>query len=175
MLTIPHVLTRRAFVAQAGQGLSGLALAGAFAPASASAAKNLKQLITDFYAVYESLEVEKLLGFYAEDCRLDDPTFHFKVEGKEKLRALFARQRPLFLSVKFEIKTLLLSGPHAISQHIQTGLIKPSLVRPESPPEAAPLRYVVEGISLFEFAREKIKRQTDFYDVLTFRQQSGLS
>jgi len=170
MLTIPHLLTRRSFVAQTGQWLGGLALASSFPPARAGMAKNPKQLVAALYAAYASLDMEKLLACYAEDGWLEDATFHFKIEGKNKLREFFTSQCPFFLGVKFEIKTLLINGPYAISQHRQSGSVKQGLV-----PNAGPFQYAVEGISIIEFDREKVKRQTDFYDVLTFRKQSGQS
>ena len=170
MLTIPHLLTRRSFVAQTGQWLGGLALASSFPLTTTSGAKNLKQLVAALYAAYANLDMEKLLACFAEDGWLEDATLHFKIEGKNKLREFFVGQRPFFLSVKFEVKTLLINGPYAISLHRQSGSVKQGLV-----PNVGPFQYAVEGISIFEFDGEKIKRQTDFYDVLTFRKQSGQS
>ncbi len=166
MLTISRLVSRRSFMAQSGQWLGALALASPF-PATGEA-KILKQLVGAYYAAYESLDPERLLAFYTEDCVLEDPTFHFKVEGKTKLRELFAGQRPLFLEAKFTVKNLPISGRHAISQHVQAATMKDT-----RNPNATPFKYAVKGISLFEFEQEKVKRQTDYYDVLTFQKQSG--
>jgi len=147
-------------------GLTGRSV---MAAESGQSSADLRRIILAQYAAYEALDVEKLLGFYTEDCVFDDHTFNIHLKSRNELGEMFRQSRQQVLAIRFELLDLITNGRQAVSLHTQTGTAKL-----RQTPAAEPKNYTVYGVSLMEFAGKKIKRQTDFYDVLGFRKQVGL-
>jgi steroid delta-isomerase-like uncharacterized protein len=165
-----HHFSRRTFLSRAAKLSGGTFISLAGAPVSGMQkgrqSRSLAQVVKDCYAAYATLDVERVLTFYAEDCRFEDHTFHLSLRGKDELRKMFNRNRPLILEMRFDISNLIVSGNWVVVQHTQSGLLKP----PKAP-DAAPKKYSVQGASILEFAHGGILRQTDYYDVVTFNKQ----
>jgi ketosteroid isomerase-like protein len=167
MLIAMEPSRRRMFLQQSGQAVLGAALSLTVLPAgAAAAAADLKKIITQYYADYAALDLEKVLSYYTEDCHFEDPTFHIVLRGRKEIRAAFTPLKPLYQRVRFEPTLLLVSGNWLICQHVQSGTMKRNA-------KAEFKDYQVQGVTLFEFAGDKIKRQYDYYDVATLRKQTG--
>jgi steroid delta-isomerase-like uncharacterized protein len=172
MIFTPARLGRRAFLSRSSWLFGGAALDLASAPSPgpprSARSQNLKRVMESCYAAYGELDIEKVLSFYAENCIFEDHTFHLSLHGKAQVREMLQRNRPLVFEIHFEVHNMIISGNWVVTQHLQSGLTQP----PKQPGVRA--RYAVRGASVFEFERGKIKRQTDYYDVATFKQQVGL-
>ncbi len=155
--------TRRGFLRHSLLATSSLPLIGSKGFGKSAA---VKKILADYYAAYEKLDIEKILSFYAEDCLFEDPTSQLFFQGKAALRKFAEGQIPFALEAKFTVSNLIAGKDWLVSEHVQSGRVKD----PRSP-DALPKSYSVRGVSIFEFANGKIKRQTDFYDVLTLRKQ----
>ncbi len=166
MLSVAKYLNRRSFLRGAARAGLALPLSAISVEAFAVAAPDLKKLITQYYAAYEELNLEKALSFYAEDAYFEDPTIHMILRNRKEMHDAFAAIKPLYQRVKFEPSLLLVSGAWLICQHVQSGSLRRSA-------QAEFKDYRVQGVSLFEFAGEKIKRQYDYYDALGLRKQTG--
>jgi len=165
-------LSRRAFLSRSAKLSGGTLFSLAVNPISGMQkgrqSHSLAQVVKDCYAAYGSLDVERVLTFYAEDCLFEDHTFHFSLRGKDELRKMFNRNRPLILELQFDISNLIVSGNWVVTQQTQFGLTKNP-----SAPDTAPKKYSVQGATILEFAQGGIVRQTDYYDVITFNKQVG--
>jgi hypothetical protein len=99
MILQTHHFSRRAFLSRSAKLSGGALFSLAVNPISGTQkgrqSSSLSQALKDCYAAYGSLDVERVLTFYAEDCRFEDPTFHISLRGKDELRprAVWARGR----------------------------------------------------------------------------------
>ncbi|MEW6211955.1 MAG: nuclear transport factor 2 family protein [Acidobacteriota bacterium] len=166
MLIATECLSRRVFMNRSGKIVAGMALSLPALPVIA-APLDLEKILRDHYAAFEAMDMDKALSFFTEDCFFQDHTFHVTLRNLKEIREAFLQVQPRYLKFKMEITNLIISENQVVSQHIQSGTMRLGA-------NAEPKDYSVHGVSILEFAGGKIKRQTDFYDVLGFRKQVGL-
>ena len=135
----------------------------------AGKAPDYRQIILAHWQAMAALEVEKALAFYTEDFSFSDPTLHMDLPSKAQVRATLLQLCASYANVRFTLQQLISGPAWAVAQHTLAGSY-----RPPQRPEAGYREFAVRGVSVFEFAGAKFKRQTDYYDALTLRQQLGL-
>ncbi len=171
MLMATEHLTRRVFVNRSGKMIGGMALSLPAMPVvgaqSNRKASDLEKILRSYYAAYEAKDLDKILSYHTEDCFFEDHTFHITYRNRQEMREAFIQAQPQFVKIEFEITNLIVSGNWIVSQHIQRATYKRDA-------NSEPKDYSVHGVSILEFVNGKIKRQTDFYDILGFRKQVGL-
>ena len=162
MLKLSEPFSRRAFFPLT---LSALTFPCANV-AKGATPRQLQRLVRDWAAAQEELNIDKLLALYAEDMSFEDPTYHLSVTNKTEYRELLLQSAPMYESVKFTFTSIRVSGNTAVAEHTLSARIKDL-----KNPTAKRKHVAIRGVSIFETVDGKIKRHTDFFDVLTGRRQ----
>jgi len=130
---------------------------------------DFKQIIQAHWEALAALEIEKVLTFYTEAFSFSDPTMHINLPSKAAVREALKQLQSYYANVKFTPTQIITGTNWVVAQHILAGSYKPP-----KRPEAGFKEFSIRGVSVFEFVGAKFKRQTDYYDVLTWRKQVGI-
>lgn len=110
------------------------------------------ELLTSVATALESLDVEGLIGHYAQDAIFEDPAEGQIAQGHDELRAYF-RQLFSLPEVQFEVKSIFGREQWAAAEWIWRGLSRQA----QEP-------YAIRGASVFQLASGLILRETIYYD-----------
>ena len=168
MLIGMELLNSNAFLSRAAETIPASAVP-MIAREPVGKARDFKSIIEAHWEAMAALEIEKVLAFYTEDFSFSDPTMHINLPSKAQVREALKQLQPFYANVKFTPTQIITGTNWAVAQHIFAGSYKP----PQKP-EAGFKEFSVRGVSVFEFAGAKFKRQTDYYDALKWRKQVGL-
>lgn len=121
-------------------------------------------VVDAFLTAYQARDTNAMYELMAEDVYFEDPTFHLLARNREEMRPIFEPVASLFQSIVITPHNRILAQPWIVSQQTIAG----RMTRPDG--EVRDLE--VKGVSLFEVRAGKIVRWYDYYDVLSFRQQT---
>ena len=138
--------------------------------AAKAGAQNLENMVKDATAAWSSHDTEKILSYFTDDCVYEDLAFGVVNRGKGKLRNFINGTFAAFPDFNIEIKSFFLSGDWYGSEWIISGTHKGDL--PNLP--ATGKKFSVRGASVGELKEGKIKRSSDYYDLMTFLNQIGV-
>ena len=130
-----------------------------------------EKLVKDWYAAWNSHDVEKTLGFYTDDCMYDSVGTGQVVHGKKELAGYLKTMFNDFPDSKLDFKSTF------YSENIVCGEFLLSATQAHSSNPAIPMTgksYSVRGAYVSEWQNDKVKRHTVYQDYLTIMRQLGL-
>ena len=129
-----------------------------------------KRAIEHWAAHWSAHEMERLLGLFSEDVVYEDVTMGVVNRGTAELRAFAEGFFSGFPDVTFELRSSFANGTSGGAEWVMRGTHKGDLPGMQ----ATGKRVEVRGASIFEFASDKIRRCSDYWDMATFLKQLGL-
>lgn len=115
-------------------------------------------------------DVEKTLSYYTDDVVYEDVVAARVMRGKAELKAFLMGCFSDFPDLKIEPKLVFSSGQWAGSEWSMTGTFKGELMGIKPTGKS----FSIKGGSITEFQGNKVKRNTDYYDGVTFLRQIGV-
>jgi steroid delta-isomerase-like uncharacterized protein len=132
----------------------------------------MEKMYQDCVGAWNSHQVDKLLSYVTDDIVYEDVPMAKVARGRAEMKALVTEMFATFPDFKLETKSLLASGDRAAAEWVMTGTflgeIKSAGLKPTGK------SFSVRGVSMFELNGEKVRRETDYYDGVTFLRQIGL-
>jgi steroid delta-isomerase-like uncharacterized protein len=128
------------------------------------------RLITEHWAAWSSHNMERVLALFTEDLLYEDVTLGVMNRSAAELRVFGEGFFSGFPDVTFEVRSSFANGTNGSAEWVMRGTHKGDL--PEMP--ATGKRVDVRGASVFEFAGDKIRRCSDYWDKATLLRQLGL-
>lgn len=148
----------------AGVGATALA-AGCPARAASAGGQAVEGRVVDaFIGAYQALDAKALLALLVDDVYFEDPTFHLQAKNKEEMRPIVESLATNYRAVRVMPFNRILVAPWAVSQQ----RIAATIVKKDGQAREVDVR----GVSMFEIRGGKIARWYDYYDVLTFQEQT---
>lgn len=134
-------------------------------------AKFLTDKVLDDWAVAWSVhDIDKLLSLFTDDCVYEDVTLGAVHHGKAELKGFADRLFAAFPDLKVELASGFIAGNWAGAEWTMSGTHKGDL--PELP--ATGKHFSVRGSTICELREGKIKRNSDYWDRVTFLKQLGI-
>jgi steroid delta-isomerase-like uncharacterized protein len=132
---------------------------------------DIEKMLKEWAAAWNSHDLDKIISFYTDDCVLEDNGLGVVCHGKKELVALCKSSFIDVPDVRFESKSLFNTGNWVAWEWTMTG----TQVHSSNPAiPATGKRFSVRGASIIEIHNGKIRRETDYYNMLTMMQQLGL-
>jgi steroid delta-isomerase-like uncharacterized protein len=138
--------------------------------ATDSAAQNVDKMFKDAVLAWNEHDTEKILSFYTDDCVYEDLAFGVVNRGKGELRKFINGTFAAFPDFNIEMKSAFLSGDWYGMEWVMSGTHKGDI--PNLP--ATGKKFSVRGVSIGELKDGKTKRNSDYYDLMTFLRQIGV-
>lgn len=135
-----------------------------------AAVADQERLIKLWAAYWSAHDMERLLPLFTEDLEYEDVTLGAINRNAAELRAFGEGFFSGFPDVTFELRSSFATGTSGGAEWIMRGTHRGNL--PGMP--ATGKRVEVRGASIFEFAGDKIRRCSDYWDMVTFLKQLGL-
>ena len=134
------------------------------------AVSQVDQTLEDLIAAWSSHDVEKLLLLFTEDCIYEDVTMGAVNRGKSELKLFAGAVLGAFPDFKMELKSGFTGGNWAAAEWTMSGTHKGDL--PGIP--ATGKGFSLRGSTICELRDGKIKRLSDYWNMVTFLKQIGL-
>jgi steroid delta-isomerase-like uncharacterized protein len=129
-----------------------------------------EQLIKEHWAAWSTHDMDRVLALFTEDLLYEDVTMGVVNRTAAELRAFGEGFFSGFPDVTFEVRSSFANGTSGGAEWVMHGTHKGDL-----PGMPATGKHVdVRGASVFEFAGDKIRRCSDYWDMATFLRQLGL-
>lgn len=135
-----------------------------------AAVADQERLIEHWAAHWSAHDMERLLPLFTEDVVYEDITMGAVNRGTSELRAFGEGFFSGFPDVTFELRSSFANGTSGAAEWVMRGTHAGDL--PGMP--ATGKRVEVRGASIFEFAGNKIRRCSDYWDMVTFLKPLGL-
>src|SRR5256885_5557793 len=129
-----------------------------------------KRAIEQLMAYWSAHDLDRLLALFTDDAIYEDVTMGAVNRGAAELRAFAEGFFSGFPDVTFELRSAFANGASGGAEWILRGTHTGDL--PGMP--ATRKRVEVRGASIIEFAGEKIRRCSDYWDMAAFLKQLGL-
>jgi len=137
---------------------------------SAEARTTQQRLLDDWVRHWSSHDLDQLVTLFTDDLVYEDVTMGAVNHGKGELRAFGEGFFAGFPDVTFEMTSRFATGSQGGAEWVMRGTHRGDL--PGMP--ATNKSVDVRGASIFEFAGEKIRRCSDYWDMATLLKQLGL-
>jgi len=134
-------------------------------------ATDVEKMMKDYFAAFNSHDVNKFLSFFTDDCVYEDAALGVVWHGKKELNGVINSVFTNVPDLKHEMKSAFGAGDWAGSEWVGTGTHFHSS---NSAVPATGKHSSVRGASIIEMRKGKISRNTDYWDRVTFMQQIGL-
>lgn len=134
-------------------------------------ARNIKKMIDDYIAAWNSHDADKILSFFTDDGVIDDLALGKVSHGKKELDNIIKSTLVDVPDVKFEEKSFFVTGGWAGQEWVMSGTNAHSPI-PGMP--ATGKTFSVRGATIYHLQDGKISRETDYYNLATILQQLGL-
>ena len=131
---------------------------------------DVEKMFDDFNAAWNSHDVEKIVSFFADDGVHEDMAIGAVYRGKEELKVFISSSFVFFPDWKAEVKSRFGAGDWSAREWIMSGTHGGDL--PGLP--ATGKRFSVRGASITELHEDKIRRNTDYWNLALFLQQIGV-
>ena len=133
-------------------------------------ATDVERMFEDYLAAWNSHDVEKTLSFFTDDCIYEDVPTGNVSRGKEELKAYISNTFAVFDDFKLEMKSSFIAGDWRGAEWIMSGRHTGDI--PGIPTTGK--SFSVRGASINELQEGKIKRTSDYWNIVSFLQQVGL-
>jgi steroid delta-isomerase-like uncharacterized protein len=127
--------------------------------------------IENWGKLWSAHDLDRLLQLFTEDVVYEDVTMGVVNRGKSELRTFGEGFIAGFPDVTFELRSRFANGASGGAEWVMRGTHTG-----DSPGMPRTGKHVeVRGASMFEFAGDKIRRCSDYWDMSTFLKQLGLA
>ncbi|MGD0794830.1 MAG: ester cyclase [Dehalococcoidales bacterium] len=130
-----------------------------------------EKMMKNYTAAWNLHDVNKILSFFTDDCIYEDVALGLVNHGKKELTDFINRITLAYPDFKFEVKSVFQAGDWLADEWVMTGTWAHSS-NPKMP--ATGKKFSIRGASVQELRNGKIRRNSDYWDRVTFRQQVGL-
>jgi steroid delta-isomerase-like uncharacterized protein len=130
----------------------------------------LEQVLDDWGHYWSTHDMPRLLGLFTDDVVYEDVTMGAVNHGTAELRAFGEGFFVGFPDVTFEVTSRFACGTSGGLEWVMRGTHRGDL--PGMP--ATGKQVNVRGASIIEFAGDRIRRCSDYWDMVTFLKQLGL-
>jgi steroid delta-isomerase-like uncharacterized protein len=137
---------------------------------TSATADDQKRVIRDWAAHWSAHNMDRLLPLFTQDVVYEDVTLGVVNHGAAELRAFGEKFIAGFPDVTFELRSSFANGTSGGAEWVMRGTHKGNL--PGMP--ATGKRVDVRGASILEFAGNKIRRCSDYWDMATLLKQVNL-
>ncbi len=134
------------------------------------AVSQMSRLLEDLAAAWTAHDIDKVLSLFTDDCIYEDVPMAAMNRGKGELRAFGGAVLAAFPDFKLELTSGFTAGNWAGAEWTMSGTHKGDL--PGMPATSKP--FSLRGASICELHEGKIKRNSDYWDMVTFLKQIGL-
>ncbi len=124
-------------------------------------ANDVGRIIKDWYAGFNSHDLEKSVLFYTDDCLFEDLATGEVVHGKNEMKAWNKQTFTDYPEMQIESKSWFASGNKVASEWIMTGTHAHSSI-PATP--ATGKRFSFRGVSILELREGKVSRETSYWN-----------
>jgi steroid delta-isomerase-like uncharacterized protein len=138
--------------------------------APATVTPRLDRMFEDWAAAWSRHDVEKLFSLCTDDCVYEDVTIGAVNRGKIELTSFASAVFAAFPDFKVQLMSGFTAGNWAGAEWTMSGTHKGDL--PGIP--ATGKTFAVRGSTICELKAGKIKRNSDYWDMVTFAKQTGL-
>jgi steroid delta-isomerase-like uncharacterized protein len=127
-------------------------------------------LFDGWAAAWSSQDIDRILTLCTDDCIYEDVTMSAVSRGKSEIRTFAGAVFGAFPDFKIEMTTGFVAGDRAAAEWTMSGTHKGDL--PNLP--ATGKRFSIRGATICELRDGRIKRVSDYWDMVTFLKQIGL-
>jgi len=133
---------------------------------------DIKKMLLEENAAWNSHDVEGIASFYTEDCTKEDVALGTGTRGKEELNALHRRVFAAIPDFTIKLTSCFHTDEWAATEWFMSGTYSRQF--PGMPP-ATGRRFSVRGSTIMHLHRGRIRRVSDYWNFLSFLQQLGLA
>jgi steroid delta-isomerase-like uncharacterized protein len=137
---------------------------------SSASLSDQKRAIERWAAHWSAHDMDRLLPLFTEDVVYEDVTMGVVNHGPTELRAFGEGFFSGFPDVTFELRSSFSNGSSGGAEWVMRGTHKGDLPGMRATGKGVDVR----GASIFEFAGDKIRRCSDYWDMATLLKQLGL-
>src|SRR5262249_41643386 len=148
----------------------GLRVLHVVAEAPATATPRLDRMLEDWAGAWSHHDVQKLLSLCTDDCTYEDVTMGAINRGKAEVKSFANAVFAAFSDFRIQLTSGFIAGDWAGAEWTMSGTHKGDL--PGLP--ATGRSFVVRGSTICELRAGKIKRNSDYWDMVTFSKQTRL-
>jgi steroid delta-isomerase-like uncharacterized protein len=134
------------------------------------AISQMSGVLEDLAAAWTAHDIDKVLSLCTDDCVYEDVTMAAVNHGKGELKAFGGAVLAAFPDFKMELTSGFTAGNWAGAEWIMSGTHEGDL--PGMP--ATNKTFSLRGASICELHDGKVKRNSDYWDMVTFLKQIGL-
>ena len=127
-------------------------------PPKIASVNDQTRAIEHWAAYWSAHDMERLLPLFTEDVTYEDVTMGVRNRGAAELRAFVEMVFSRVPDLTFELQSTFADGSRGGAEWIMRAK-----------------RVEVRGASIFEFAGDKIRRCSDYWDMATYLKQLGLT
>jgi steroid delta-isomerase-like uncharacterized protein len=156
-----------------GLAAAGLALAPGLVAAQASPMASpgaIPPRLQEWAAALSSDDAARAAALFTDDALLEDLAFGLRFRGKAQIQAGLAGIFKVVPDFKLHATAGFLAGDMAAAEWVFSGTDRGLI--PNAP--ATGKRFAVRGASVIELRGDHIRRESDYYDLLTILRQLGL-
>jgi steroid delta-isomerase-like uncharacterized protein len=132
-------------------------------------AEDQKRTIENWAKLWSAHDMQRLLQIFTEDAVYEDVTMGEVNRGGAAIKAFGEGFLAGFPDVTFELRSSFANGVNGGAEWVLRGTHTGNM--PNMP--ATNKRIEVRGASVFDFAGDKIRRCSDYWDMVTFLKQLG--
>jgi steroid delta-isomerase-like uncharacterized protein len=133
---------------------------------------DLERLLDEWALAWSSIDSskdpERVLSLFVDDCIFEDVTFGLIARGKDELRSFVKRAFAAIPDFKYGFRNRFATSQWAVIEWVMSGTHEGDL--PGIP--ATGKRFsAVRGSTILELEADKIRRESDYWDAVTFMKQ----
>jgi steroid delta-isomerase-like uncharacterized protein len=148
----------------------GILVISAWVEGSAIPAGAQTSILSEYTEAWNSHDTEKTVSFFTDDCVYEELGIGVIKRGKEELRAFINDFFAHFPDTNFELKSSFISGNWYAAEWVWTGTHKGDMAGLP----ATGKKFAIRGVSVGELKEGKIKRNSDYYNLMDFLKQVGI-
>ena len=128
------------------------------------------KVVKDYIAAINSHDVERIASFFTDDCVFEDQAFGIVSHGKKELKEIFTATFVASPDLKVKLKSFFSAGDWIASEWVMSGTSVGDFLGVKGTGK----KWSVRGASITQYSKGKIKRDSDYYNLITILQQTGL-
>src|SRR2546421_12899123 len=126
--------------------------------------------IDEWAVAWSSADADKVVALFTDDCVYEDVTMEIVIRGKEELKNFAKTFFGAYPDLKIELHSRFVFGTLGSAEWTESGTH-----RGDAPGLPATNKHMsVRGASVFELQGDKIRRCTDYWNMVTLLKQFGL-
>ena len=130
-----------------------------------------ESLLKDYDRALSSGDLDKAMSFFTDDCVYEDIALGTVKHGKEEVKAFLKIVLNAFPDYRLEIVSSIISGDLAAIEWVMTG----THTGPIFNVQVTGKSILIRGTSITELQDGKIRRNSDYYNLMTLLQQLGVT